>query len=164
MVQFSDVGVKVAHRVFFIPVVLYTLIRLKSSFSKIPETIMAFGSCEDSPSPSPSGSFRRSDSTVWDWFSDTQIFGTLLRPTILRTALNLDCAPVENPHSKSLRGPYNGLSDGLILSNPNNAIAFAPNGFCLNNTGSLAAGNVFLTNSNRQTQINITPTGSVSIN
>lgn len=57
-----------------------------------------------------------------------------------------------------------GGGDGLGFSNPNNAIAFAPNGFCLNNTGSLAAGNVFLANSNRQTQINITPTGSVSIN
>lgn len=57
-----------------------------------------------------------------------------------------------------------GGGDGLLFSNPNNAIAFAPNGFCLNNAGSLAAGNVFLTNTNRQTQINITPTGSVSIN
>jgi type IV fimbrial biogenesis protein FimT len=57
-----------------------------------------------------------------------------------------------------------GGGDGLIFTNPNNAIAFAPNGFCFNNTGSLAAGNVFLSNNNRQTQITITPTGSVSIN
>lgn len=57
-----------------------------------------------------------------------------------------------------------GGGDGLIFTNPNNAIAFAPNGFCLNNTGSLAAGTVFLRNNNRQTRINITPAGSVSIN
>jgi prepilin-type N-terminal cleavage/methylation domain-containing protein len=57
-----------------------------------------------------------------------------------------------------------GGGDGLIFTNPTNAIAFAPNGFCLNNTGSLAAGTVFLRNNNRQTSINITPTGSVSIN
>ena len=57
-----------------------------------------------------------------------------------------------------------GGGDGLIFANPNNAIAFAPNGFCLNNTGSLAAGTVFLRNNNRQTRINITPAGSVSIN
>jgi len=54
--------------------------------------------------------------------------------------------------------------NGLIFSNPNNAIAFAPNGFCLNNTGSLAAGTVFLRNNNRQTRINISPAGSVNIN
>ncbi len=57
-----------------------------------------------------------------------------------------------------------GGGDGLIFTNPNNAISFAPNGFCLNNTGFLAAGTVFLKNSNRQTRINITPAGSVSIN
>lgn len=57
-----------------------------------------------------------------------------------------------------------GGGDGLIFTNPNNAIAFAPNGFCLNNTGSLAAGTVFLRNNNRQTRVNITPAGSVSIN
>jgi len=57
-----------------------------------------------------------------------------------------------------------GGGDGLIFTNPNNAIAFAPNGFCLNNTGSLTAGTVFLRNNNRQTRINITPAGSVSIN
>lgn len=56
-----------------------------------------------------------------------------------------------------------GGGDGLIFANPNNAIAFAPNGFCLNNAGSLVAGNVFLRNHNRQTQLNITPAGSVSI-
>jgi len=60
--------------------------------------------------------------------------------------------------------PAQGGGDGLIFTNPNNAIAFAPNGFCLNNTGSLAAGTVFLRNDNRQTRINITPAGSVSIN
>ena len=54
--------------------------------------------------------------------------------------------------------------NGLIFSNPNNAIAFAPNGFCLNDTGSLAAGSVFLRNNNRQTRINISPAGSVNIN
>ena len=57
-----------------------------------------------------------------------------------------------------------GGGDGLIFTNPNNAIAFAPNGFCLNNTGSLTAGTVFLKNNNRQARINITPAGSVSIN
>jgi type IV fimbrial biogenesis protein FimT len=57
-----------------------------------------------------------------------------------------------------------GGGDGLIFTNPNNAIAFAPNGFCLNDTGSLAAGTVFLRNNNRQTRVNITPAGSVSIN
>ncbi len=57
-----------------------------------------------------------------------------------------------------------GGGDGLIFTNPNNAISFAPNGFCLNNTGFLAAGTVFLKNNNRQTRINITPAGSVSIN
>ena len=57
-----------------------------------------------------------------------------------------------------------GGGDGLIFTNPNNAIAFAPNGFCFNNTGSLAAGTVFLTNNSRQTQITITATGSVNIN
>jgi prepilin-type N-terminal cleavage/methylation domain-containing protein len=57
-----------------------------------------------------------------------------------------------------------GGGDGLNLSNPNNAIAFAPNGFCVNNTGALAAGTVFLRNNNKQTQIDVTPTGSVSIN
>ena len=57
-----------------------------------------------------------------------------------------------------------GGGDGLIFTNPNNAIAFAPNGFCFNNTGSLAGGNVFLSNNTRDTQIIITPTGSVSIN
>lgn len=53
---------------------------------------------------------------------------------------------------------------GLMFSNPNNAIAFAPNGFCLNNTGALTAGSVFLRNNNRQTRINISPAGSVNIN
>lgn len=57
-----------------------------------------------------------------------------------------------------------GGGDGLIFTNPLNAIAFAPNGFCLNNTGSLAAGTVFLRNNNRQTRINISPAGSVNIN
>jgi type IV fimbrial biogenesis protein FimT len=57
-----------------------------------------------------------------------------------------------------------GGGDGLIFTNPTNAIAFAPNGFCLNNTGSLAGGTVFLRNNHRQTRINITPAGSVSIN
>ena len=57
-----------------------------------------------------------------------------------------------------------GGGDGLIFTNPNNAIAFAPNGFCFNNTGSLATGTVFLSNNSRQTQITITATGSVSIN
>jgi type IV fimbrial biogenesis protein FimT len=52
----------------------------------------------------------------------------------------------------------------LAFANPANGIAFAPNGFCLDNTGSLAAGSVSLGNSNRQTSINITAAGSVSIN
>ena len=57
-----------------------------------------------------------------------------------------------------------GGGDGLTFSNPNNAIAFAPNGFCLNNSGALASGTVFLKNNNKQTQIDITATGNVSIN
>lgn len=57
-----------------------------------------------------------------------------------------------------------GGGDGLIFTNPNDSISFAPNGFCLDNTGSLIGGTVFLSNNNRQTQITITATGSVSIN
>ena len=57
-----------------------------------------------------------------------------------------------------------GGGDGLDFTDPNNAIAFAPNGFCINNTGTLASGTVFLRNNKRQTRIAITPSGSISIN
>lgn len=57
-----------------------------------------------------------------------------------------------------------GGGDGLVFMNPGNGIAFAPNGFCLNQAGSLAGGNVFLKNEFRQTSISITPTGGIRIN
>ena len=57
-----------------------------------------------------------------------------------------------------------GGGDGLIFTNPDNAIAFAPNGFCLDNTGALAGGSVFMRNNKKETRIDVTPTGQVSIN
>jgi len=60
---------------------------------------------------------------------------------------------------------YPGVTvNGLGFANPANGAAFAPNGFCMDNTGSLATGSVSLGNSIRQTSVNITPAGSVSIN
>jgi prepilin-type N-terminal cleavage/methylation domain-containing protein len=60
---------------------------------------------------------------------------------------------------------YPGVAvNALGFANPDNGIAFAPNGFCTDNTGSLAAGSVSLGNSIRQTRVKVTPAGGVSIN
>ena len=58
-----------------------------------------------------------------------------------------------------------GGGDGIIFSNPDDSIAFAPNGFPVDNTGSLASGTLFLTNrKSRKASIRISPAGNVGIN
>jgi prepilin-type N-terminal cleavage/methylation domain-containing protein len=58
-----------------------------------------------------------------------------------------------------------GGGDGITFANPDKAIAFAPNGFTLDNTGSLTSGTVFLTNrKGRKASIRISPAGNVGIN
>jgi type IV fimbrial biogenesis protein FimT len=58
-----------------------------------------------------------------------------------------------------------GGGDGIIFSNPDDSIAFAPNGFPLDNTGSLTSGTVFLINrKSAKASIRISPAGNVGIN
>jgi type IV fimbrial biogenesis protein FimT len=58
-----------------------------------------------------------------------------------------------------------GGGDGITFANPDDTIAFAPNGFPLDNTGSLTSGTVFLTNrKGRKANIRISPAGNVGIN
>lgn len=58
-----------------------------------------------------------------------------------------------------------GGGDGITFANPDDSIAFAPNGFPLDNTGSLASGTVFLTNrKSAKASIRISPAGNVGIN
>jgi type IV fimbrial biogenesis protein FimT len=58
-----------------------------------------------------------------------------------------------------------GGGDGITFANPDDTIAFAPNGFPLDNTGSLTSGTVFLINrKNAKASIRISPAGNVGIN
>jgi Tfp pilus assembly protein FimT len=57
-----------------------------------------------------------------------------------------------------------GGGQGYDFNNPNDGIAFAPNGFPLDLSGSLASGTVFLTNNNKKSNISISPAGNVRIN
>jgi len=58
-----------------------------------------------------------------------------------------------------------GGGDGITFANPDDSIAFAPNGFPVDNTGSLASGTLFLTNrKSRKASIRISPAGNVGIN
>lgn len=58
-----------------------------------------------------------------------------------------------------------GGGDGITFANPDDTIAFAPNGFPLDNTGSLTSGTVFLINrKGAKASIRISPAGNVGIN
>jgi len=58
-----------------------------------------------------------------------------------------------------------GNGDGLLLSDPNDTIFFAPDGLPRNNTGSLGSGTVFLTNNNNKTKaVSVSTTGNIRIN
>ena len=58
-----------------------------------------------------------------------------------------------------------GGGDGLTFASPANGIAFAPNGFPMNNTDTITSGSVFLINNdNEQARIEISPAGNVRIN
>jgi prepilin-type N-terminal cleavage/methylation domain-containing protein len=58
-----------------------------------------------------------------------------------------------------------GGGDGLSFANPGNGIAFTPNGFTQDNTGTLAGGTVYLSSQgNKKTRIVLSPAGSVRIN
>lgn len=58
-----------------------------------------------------------------------------------------------------------GGGDGITFANPDDTIAFAPNGFPLDNTGSLTSGTVFLINRKSvKASIRISPAGNVGIN
>ena len=57
-----------------------------------------------------------------------------------------------------------GGGQGYDFSNPSDGIAFAPNGFPVDQSGSLASGTVFLTNSKKESNISISPAGNVRIN
>ena len=57
-----------------------------------------------------------------------------------------------------------GGGDGLTFSNPNNGIAFAPDGLPKNNLGGFGAGTVFLTNDrNRKTSVVVSSAGNLRI-
>jgi len=58
-----------------------------------------------------------------------------------------------------------GGGDGLTFANPGNGLAFAPNGFPMNNTDTITSGDVFLINSgNEKNSIGISSAGNVRIN
>jgi type IV fimbrial biogenesis protein FimT len=61
---------------------------------------------------------------------------------------------------------YPGVSlDSLSFTNPVNGIAFAPNGFPINNLNALAGGDVVLKNpADKKNRISITKAGNISIN
>ncbi len=61
--------------------------------------------------------------------------------------------------------PSQGGGDGLTFANPDNGLAFAPNGFPMDNTNSITSGTVFLINNgNGQASIGVSPAGNVRIN
>jgi type IV fimbrial biogenesis protein FimT len=61
---------------------------------------------------------------------------------------------------------YPGVSlDSLSFTNPVNGIAFAPNGFPINNLNALASGDLVLKNkANKKNRVSITKAGNISIN
>ncbi|MBW1836901.1 MAG: GspH/FimT family pseudopilin [Deltaproteobacteria bacterium] len=57
-----------------------------------------------------------------------------------------------------------GGGDGLTFSNPDNGVAFAPNGLPKNNIGGFGAGTAFLTNDRgRKTSVVVSPAGNLRI-
>ena len=57
-----------------------------------------------------------------------------------------------------------GGGDGLTFSNPNNGVAFAPDGLPKNNLGGFGAGTAFLTNDrNRKTSVVVSSAGNLRI-
>ena len=58
-----------------------------------------------------------------------------------------------------------GGGDGLTFANPDNGLAFAPNGFPVNNSNTITSGTVFLINSrNKKNSIEISPAGNIRMN
>jgi type IV fimbrial biogenesis protein FimT len=57
-----------------------------------------------------------------------------------------------------------GGGDGLTFALPADGVAFAPNGFPMDNTGALASGTVFIKNqNNNKSSIVVSPAGNVRI-
>lgn len=80
---------------------------------------------------------------------------------------NGDFSPAGEDIIKTLDlSQYPGVSlDSLSFANPVDGIAFAPNGFPINNSGSLASGEVVLKNqADIKNRISITKAGNVRIN
>ena len=58
-----------------------------------------------------------------------------------------------------------GGGDGLTFASPDNGLAFAPNGFPVDNTDTITSGTVFLINGgNKKNTIGISPAGNIRIN
>ncbi len=58
-----------------------------------------------------------------------------------------------------------GGGDGLTFASPDSGLAFAPNGFPVNNTNTITSGTVFLINNrNQKNNIDISPAGNIRMN
>ena len=80
---------------------------------------------------------------------------------------NGDFSPTGEDIIKTLDlAAYPGVSvDSLSFTNPVNGIAFAPNGFPINNLNALAGGDLVLKNkADKKSRVSITRAGNISIN